>query len=121
MPGSSFWKKYFLFPQKELEDVIRWPTFVKALKEETGIMDESKFAVLFNYLGTHSTHLYFSYPPAVFGSDRRVTIHSFAHTLQWFGYFFTAEKALECLEKAQAITQESWFHSGIDQLEAEGK
>eukprot|EP01127_Copromyxa_protea_P020928 TRINITY_DN7069_c0_g1_i1.p1 TRINITY_DN7069_c0_g1~~TRINITY_DN7069_c0_g1_i1.p1 ORF type:complete len:562 (+),score=85.34 TRINITY_DN7069_c0_g1_i1:30-1715(+) len=106
--GAAFWKKNFLEPHNDLEDIIRWPAFIKVLKEETGISDESKFNVLYNYL-------------AVFGSDRRVTIHSFAHTIQWFGYFFVAEKAEECLQKAQAITQEGWFHGGIDQLEAEGR
>jgi hypothetical protein len=104
----------------ELEDVVRWPAFVKVLKEETGIVDESKFSVLFDYLGIVVCFSFLTVE-AVFGSDRRVTIHSFAHTVLWFGYFFIAEKAESCLQSAVEITQEAWFHGGIDQLEAEGR
>jgi len=95
-------------PVQELEEVVKWQDFVKAVQLETGINDITKLNILFPYL-------------AVFGTDKRVTLHSFSNTVRWCGHFFVADRAERIFSEIEALNREIWFHGCIDQLETEGR
>lgn len=56
---------------------------------------------------------------AVFGSHRRVTLHSFNRVVNWFGPFFEEEFARDIVEAVDLLHETAWFHGDISKNAAE--
>jgi len=110
--GGVFWKKYYLAPKQELQEVVGWRDFTSSLCLATGIKPELRhqFELLFPYLGSSGE-----------GSDGKVTLSSFNAAINWFGVDFFQQPPSQSLEKIKVLTSKAWFHGTIDQKEANGR
>jgi len=111
--ARQFWRKYYLVPKQELQEVISWKDFSNNLALFTGLRPDEKslFEILYPYIVSTGEG---------FDRDGKVILQSFQNCINWFGSGFLRDARNE-LGKIKTLINKQWFHGLIDQIEANGR
>lgn len=120
MPGEKearqFWKENFLIPENSLKESVPWAKFIEALAKFTKLKESDLefLELVFRY---HDPPL--NKPNTKPKPISEVTLKRFVMLAEWFGPFFTPERAPTLLPMIKELTTQKWFHFDVSKSVAE--